>query len=65
METAGAALKLAINFIERLGFPIFVAVWVLIVQERALKRLTEAIKCLTAALNGGRVSVKRRKRGGD
>jgi hypothetical protein len=43
-----------VNLIERVGFPIFVAVWVLIVQQKALSKLTVAINALTKVLDGGR-----------
>lgn len=54
-----------INLIERLGFPVFVAVWVLIVQQKALNKLTGAINSLTSAVNGDRLISNVKKKGGD
>lgn len=54
-----------IKIIERLGFPVFIAIWVLIVQQKSLNRLTEAINCLTTAVDGDRFLRKKKKRGGD
>jgi hypothetical protein len=53
------------TFIDRVGFPIFVAVWVLIIQQKALNKLTGAINSLTRAVDGDRFLSKHRGEGGD
>ena len=41
----------AIKFIQSTGFPIFVAVYVLVRMEKAMTRLSDSIQKLTAALD--------------
>lgn len=65
MDWAEGGCSLIIKFIERVGFPVFVAVWVLIIQQKALNRLTAAINHLTNAVDGDSLIFKSRKRGGD
>lgn len=40
----------AAEFISRVGFPIFVAVWMLVRTEKVLRSLTEAVVALTATV---------------
>ncbi len=40
-----------VNLISNLGFPIFVALYLLIYQSKLTRGLTEAIKHLTTAIN--------------
>lgn len=65
MDWAEVSCGLIINFIERVGFPVFVAVWVLIVQQKALNKLTGAINSLTNAVDGNRVVLNNKKKGGE
>lgn len=65
MDWALQCIELIVKFIERVGFPVFVAVWVLIVQQKALSKLTGAINALTMAVNEGRLLNIFKKKGGD
>lgn len=65
MDTFCSLVDVAAKFIEKLGFPIFIAIWVLIVQQKAMTKLTEAINTLTRAVNGDRLLSKFKKGGGE
>lgn len=58
-------ILIASTIIKDLGFPIFVAVWVLLVQNKTLKELTAAIKCLTTAFQRANISLKSKEKGGE
>jgi hypothetical protein len=45
-------------FIKDIGFPVFVAVWVLMVTTKESRHLTEAINRLTQAFNRANIKIK-------
>lgn len=47
-----------IKFIQSVGFPIFVAVYVLVRMEKAMNKLSESIQHLTVALDKQDVITK-------
>lgn len=47
-----------IKFIQSVGFPIFVAVYVLVRMEKAMTTLSESIRSLTSALEGHDITHK-------
>jgi len=49
--TPQETVDLVVNVISNLGFPIFVAVYMLIYHTKALKELKEAIDNLTSAID--------------
>jgi len=65
MELGFQLLDAVMRFIERVGFPIFVAVWILIVQNKAIEKLTVAINALTTAVNSDKLLESFKKKGGD
>lgn len=58
-------IGVAEGLVANLGFPIFVAVWVLVVQKKATNRLTAAINSLTRAFEKANIQIKNEKEGGD
>lgn len=52
-------------FIKDVGFPIFVALWVLIITTRETKYLTKAINRLTSAFEKANIHLNSKKEGGD
>lgn len=59
------ACLLVKEFIKDLGFPIFVAIWMMVVSERSMKKLTAAINSLTGAFERANIRAKPKKEGGD
>ena len=57
--------KELVGLVRDLGFPIFVAVWVLIVQKKSMDKLTEVIKMLTRAFDRANIHCTRDERGGE
>lgn len=53
------------QFISDLGFPVFVAVWMLVIHDRAMKKLTSAINSLTRAFDRANIRTNNEKEGGD
>jgi len=51
--------------IKEIGFPIFVAVWMLIIHDRSMKKLTSAINSLTKAFNQANIRTNNNTKGGD
>lgn len=45
-------------FIKDIGFPVFVAVWVLMVTTKESRHLTEAINRLTRAFDRANIKIK-------
>jgi hypothetical protein len=50
-------LKECATFIKDVGFPIFVALWVLIITTRETKYLTKAINRLTSAFEKANIKI--------
>jgi len=53
------------SFISKVGFPIFIAVWVLIIQKKSTDRLTLAINHLTSLIEDYMINSLLKKKGGD
>jgi hypothetical protein len=53
------------TLIKELGFPIFVAIWMLVIHDRAMKKLTNAINSLTRAFDKANILINNDKKGGD
>jgi hypothetical protein len=53
------------NIIKELGFPIFVAIWMLVIHDRSMKKLTHAINSLTRAFDKANIQINNEKKGGD
>jgi hypothetical protein len=51
--------------IKDLGFPIFVAVWMLVIHDRSMKKLTSAINSLTRAFDRANITLNDKTKGGD
>ena len=51
--------------VKDLGFPIFVAVWVLVVQKKSSDGLAEAIRSLTRAFDRANIRCNQEKEGGE
>jgi len=58
-------IRLVSNFIKDLGFPIFVAVWVLLITHRDTKKLTHAINALTRAFERANIHIENKEKGGE
>jgi len=65
MSDLGGSCEWVAALIERLGFPVFIAIWVLIVQQKALTKLTSAINTLTRAVDSDRLFQNHKGKGGD
>jgi len=61
----GHFITIASNFIKDLGFPIFVAVWVLLITHRDTKKLTHAINALTRASERANIHIENKEKGGE
>jgi hypothetical protein len=53
------------NLIRDVGFPIFVALWFMLVLKKSLDQLTAAIKCLTRAFERANIPINSKKEGGE
>ena len=53
------------SFVSDLGFPIFIAIWVLVVHKKTIESLTEAITSLTRSFDRANIDCSQTKKGGD